>query len=1008
MKPLFVIILPILLCFRAFAGAAVDSPNYFLRHFDSDNGLPQNSVYAIMQDKNGYIWMTTGNGLVRFDGSGFKAADVKHLTLKSNRFYVIFPDRSGNAAALNEQDEAIHMDAGVTRRYTFLPEEARNYVKWYQPEMKNHFGVSYNTALPGSWTRSGIRQRELKLYVDHQQFYLYRNDTVRYAKDGATLYALPFRPDGGSNFFTLDKRFFYLSNDGQVTVFGPQRKHSALTGDILQDPAYHRPDRVVVPFWNTYDTSHLLLYFNRTFYLTTRDSRDGLVTRKLLGNFDAIGNEINCALYREKEDRLFLGSRTNGLYVLARQQFISKQASEGSGSFYSQIPYGKDAILVPGGYILKPGGEASSLLALKALKVIDIYSISSNGEDSSWMKSGPFLYHLKLNPFQVLAVDTLPVLITMLYRDDDHRLWIGMKGGRGVAVLDGNSKDAKPVMVHAFKEDITYFAKVSSREMCIGTDRGLFLLDPLSSNIDTVKGLEDQYIRSIIVTGTDEIWVTTYDHGIYLYHKKRLTHFPYDEEEYIDNAHCMMPDRKGFFWISTNRGLFQVSRQDLLAYAENNGYRPYYHYYDNADGFSTNEFNGGCQPCAVNMGNGYISFPSLKGMVFFNPDVIKPLLPEKPLMIDQVLLDNSPLPVGNVLQLPRTFTSLQVMYSCPYQGNSKNLVISYALVKNGGDTAWLPLRMEGKVSLSTLGAGSYSLVLRKLNGFGYGNFSDKILQLEVPFAWYETVWCYIVCALLLLLLVWVFVWLRVRYLQKRAQHLERKVALKTGELQKRTELQERIVQSISHNVLTPLQYQQFLAEKIFLEVEKNATVPSKVARVMNEHSSYLFHMVSNLLKYLKSQMEIGSVNNFYAPSVVAENIQKIFQSIASEKGTKIRNDIPVSLILCGDEQLLSVMLYNLVDNAVKVTRNGLVVMEAITAEDHILLRVSDTGPGVPAAVKDWFNRPGNAVDTKKEWGIGLLIVKELADKQGLNVALESIEGKGSTFTVGSFYPHPAH
>lgn len=1004
MKPRYTIIAITLLCLCIVTCSAADTTTYFLRHFDNSNGLPQNSVNAVVQDKYGYIWLTTENGFVQFDGEKFKVTDMRHLGLKSNRFYPIFLDTLGNVGALNEKDEAVHIVEGVARRYISDAKECRSYQKWYQPEMKDHQGLSYSMTLPNEPAKFGASVNELKLYRDEKSFYLYRRDTVSYVRDGTIRFALPFPDNRCWSFFILDGRLFQLQGDGIVTEFSDRIKRSALQGDILSDPLYQRRGKTVIPFWSVYDTSHLLVNFNNTFYLVTRNNKDELVTRKLGYNFDVTAKEISCAYYSVKDGRLFLGSATSGLYVLSPLQFISKRV-DGRASLYSQMPYGQDGVFLPNGYILKPTGTAVPLPLFKTKNISSSYSISTDGKGGSWTSLGSRLCHVELSPFRYLSIDTLPDSITMLYRDEKGLLWIGMKNGKGIAVLDGNRKDVVPVSAYAIREDITYFAMVNSRQMCVGTDGGLFLLDRVTGRIDTIKGLEGKYIRSITVTSQDEIWATTYDHGFYLYHKGSLTNFPYDQDGYIATAHCMVLDRKGFFWITTNRGLFQVSRQDLLGYAENSVFPIYYQYYDRSDGFASNEFNGGCQPCAVHLNNGYISLPSLNGLVFFNPDTIQPLLPEAVVTIDRMLLDNSSLEIKDRVKLPREFSSLQVTYSSPYFGNSKNLIVTYALVKNGDDTTWLPLPAGGKIALSTLPAGDYSLVVRKLNGFGYGNFSDKVLQLVVPFAWYETGWCYAGGVLLLFGLSWLFVYLRVRYLQKKARLLEVMVGEKTRELQEKTMFQQRIVQSVSHNVLSPLQYQQFLSEKILTAVKTDGTGSVKMAKTMNEHTSYLFYMVSNLLKYLKSQVETGPVSGVYSPAVVAGDVQKIFLAIASEKDTEILNNIPDSLMLWGDEQLLSVMLYNLVDNAVKVTRKGVIVMEMIMEDQLLLIRVRDTGRGVPEDVKQWFNQPGSDASPRKGSGIGLLIVKELAVAQGLKITLDSYEGQGSCFTIGSFRQH---
>lgn len=1004
MKPRYTIIVITLLCLCVVTCSAADTTNYFLRHFDNSNGLPQNSVNAVIQDKYGYIWLTTENGFVRFDGEKFQVADIEHLGMKSRRFHPTFLDTLGEVGALTEKYEAVHIVKGVARRYTFDTKECRSYLKWYQPDMEDHHGISYSMTLPSEIARWGAIVNELKLYRDEKSFYLYRNDTVSYVVDGTIRHALPFPDNRCLNFFILDGRFFQLQDDGIVTEFSDHIKRSALKGDILSDPLYRRRGKMVTPFWNVYDTSHLLVNFNNIFYLVTRNSKDELVTRKLGYNFDVTKKEIHCAYYNIKDGRLFLGSATSGLYVLSPLQFISKHV-DGRASLYSQMPYGRDGVFLPNGYALKPTETAAPLSLVKTKDISNNHSISTDGKGGSWSCFGSWLRHMQLSPFRYLSTDTLPDLITMLYRDEKGILWIGMKNGKGIALLDGNRKDAVPVSTYAIREEITYFATANSRQMCVGTDSGLFLLDRVTGRIDTIKGLEGKHIRSITVTGKDEIWATTYDHGFYLYHKGRLTNFPYDRDGYIATAHCMVPDRKGFFWITTNRGLFQISRQDLLDYAENSALPVYYQYYDRSDGFATNEFNGGCQPCAVSLDNGYVSLPSLDGLVFFNPDTIQPLVPDAIVTIDRILLDNSPLEINDKVKLSREFSSLQVTYSIPYFGNSENLIVSYALVKNGDDTTWLPLPAGGKITFSTLRAGDYSLVVRKLNGFGYGNFSDKVLLIVVPFAWYETGWCYAGGILLLFGLSWLFVYLRIRYLQKKALLLEGMVAEKTRELQERTMFQQRIVQSVSHNVLSPLQYQQFLSGKILAAVKMDGTESIKMVRVMNEHTRYLFYMVSNLLKYLKSQVEMGPVSGVYSPAVVAGDIQKIFLPIASEKDTTILNNIPDSLMLWGDEQLLSVMLYNLVDNAAKVTRRGLIVMELIMEDQQLLIRVRDNGRGVPEDVKKWFNQPGSDASTRKGSGIGLLIVKELAVAQGLKITLDSYEGRGSCFTIASFRRH---
>ena len=100
-----------------------------------------------------------------------------------------------------------------------------------------------------------------------------------------------------------------------------------------------------------------------------------------------------------------------------------------------------------------------------------------------------------------------------------------------------------------------------------------------------------------------------------------------------------MPDGKGFCWISTNHGLFKVSINALITAYENNLPEIYYHYFGKDDGIFNTEFNGGCQPCALKLSNGLFSFPSMNGLVVFDPAVENALPPAGQLFIDEIWVD---------------------------------------------------------------------------------------------------------------------------------------------------------------------------------------------------------------------------------------------------------------------------------------------------------------------------------------------------------------------------------
>lgn len=981
-------------CLTLAAQTSQDTSPYLLQHFDNSSGLPQNSVNAIGADPEGYIWLATEGGLVRYDGLHFRLRNPDRPPVHNNRFYHIYYDQDGRFSAMNYNNEVVRIEKGEVWRDTVVRLATMDYVKWKIPTSIKDSGRTYHirvSSYPQSW---GAHLTGFRWQLPGNRTVSYENGVMASHRNQFTEFSHAFRNKGSWNFFLLGDSLFFLGEDGRTVRFG-QRLHTApLEGDIQSNPAFRRNPEKVKMFWNRMSRDHFFLYIGKSIYIASRNG-DNVTTRKLFSGFDIDAAGIRSVHYDMPTGRLYLGSSTLGLYILTPQTFASKHSPQKYNSHYSLMPLGKDQVMANGYLFTHPGKQAAARLYNDAG---DAYSLAPDGNGGFWSKGHSVLYHTRWGSVKPFEIYDLPERITMLYTDSRNRLWIG-QNKVGIWMTDSrHPTDPQPFL--PIREDATCFAE-DGDTMYIGTGNAFYLFNMPGRRIDTVQGLNGKYIRSARVVQRGEVWITTYDHGFYLFKNGKLTAFPYDNDRYIVNAHCMYYDRNGYFWIPTNRGLFQVQRTDLLAYAGDSGVAPYYHYYDRRDGFASNEFNGGCQPCAAELGNGYVALPSMNGVVFFHPDSVHPVLPVLPVSLDRVMLDKKSLVPQGLADLPEAFNSLQLEFSAPYMGNRKNLQLNYALIRtNDPDTIWNPLPEDGRVMFSALPPGDYSLVVRKPDGFGFGNYSDKIVALHVKKPWYESRVFY---GLLLVLGIGITVLvsrLRTLYVKRKNDMLEVLVASKTRELQVKSALQDKIIQSVSHNILTPLKYQQLLARKIFESKEKDTVSFTEMARIMNDHTHYLYHMVANLLKYLKSQIgDREAPETVFAPVETADAVMQIFAEIAREKGTALVNDIPDTLLLYGDALLVSVIIYNLTDNAVKVTRNGRIVLEAREEGGGTVLVISDSGPGMRADLMQWFNNGDMLNAPVAGGGIGLMIVKELAQNMGLHVAVTAATDQGSRFTI---------
>jgi hypothetical protein len=117
----------------------------------------------------------------------------------------------------------------------------------------------------------------------------------------------------------------------------------------------------------------------------------------------------------------------------------------------------------------------------------------------------------------------------------------------------------------------------------------------------------------------DYIFIGSYGKGYYIWKNGKLKAMPLDKNNFLQYAHCFVPDNKGFCWISSNRGLFKAQLSDLIDAFENDRSQVYYHYLGNNDGMGITEMNGGCAPCVLVLKNGILSFPTMDGLLWVDP-----------------------------------------------------------------------------------------------------------------------------------------------------------------------------------------------------------------------------------------------------------------------------------------------------------------------------------------------------------------------------------------------------
>jgi signal transduction histidine kinase len=1010
--------------------------NYTLRHFTSEDGLPQNSVRAIAQDRDGFLWLATDMGLARFDGQSFKAFGKKDLGTRTDLAMYFSPDLHGRKDRIYALDERLdHIQ--ISRGNATLDKQLLETHFPGVPKGKEQYsGWSYTMSLPDRFRGGYPISHYLFLLPDEQgSFYLWRKggqiDLYRNWKKQKTSATQALSAFG---IFRLGKNLYYDDGHGNIGLAATDSKAVDTPRKAKLTPVNARapkPDLTKPYVVHSHDLSgKAFVYQDQKLYLLSQRSPGHIQTRILLENFDFHRNNVVSVFFDERHQRLYLGTLTNGLYILDFHIFetLTVDTNEPEANvFYSHIAFSDSSVLTPSFNVLGKTA-AGQTLAYNVPQLV--YGFPMNRHSVLVSRTGD-IWCTKLSELFWFDGKTKKLKgkwdegseISRIYEDSKGRIWTGSRFNC-LQYIDPNEKGTPAHIFTRKINDITYILEETPELFWVSTGRGLFKINPRRQTVSIVPRTENLCVKSLYLSGKGELWFSTFEHGPFVLKSGKLTRLPVDKNKILTNAHCIVGDKNGYLWIPTNSGLFRIYRQDLLDFTvHKDSTRLYYQRYSKKNGFHIDEFNGGCQPCAVRLKNGYLSLPSIDGLVFFNPEKTPVDVPDSKIFIDRVEADSRALPVKDSKIELTNINDVQIFVSSPYLGNRENQQLYYNVSSDRVTETkqiWYPIQNEQRsILLNNLTSGTYTLKIRKNTGFGRNSVQLTTLTIVIPYAWYET-WPF---KLLVTTVVLVGIYFYFKSRLKKADHLNRvlesRVSEKTRNLQdtlavlkgseqellRQTRLQMHLIASISHDIRSPLRSIEFASGKVPGLIQNgDLELVGTIGSSVNESSRRVLSLLENMLSYVKSQMSGSSVAyDTFAVRNLVDEIAVVFKDSFKVQENRFVNNVPETLLLKSNRQLLKIILHNLIDNANKYTPEGKVTVSASEDNEAIRLLVTDTGAGLPEAVLHWFNGDNEIIYLESAGngpgihGIGLVIVKELAGM--LNVRIRATSVSGATFSI---------
>ncbi len=340
-----------------------------------------------------------------------------------------------------------------------------------------------------------------------------------------------------------------------------------------------------------------------------------------------------------------------------------------------------------------------------------------------------------------------------------------------------------------------------------------------------------------------------------------------------------------------------------------------------------------------------------------------------------------------------------------YRNTGQNL---YSHWLEGYEKDWSTPARVNQLRYENLPPGDYTLHIRGGLGPEYFESSERVIQVFVARAWYKTWWAYLLYAAAVLGVSYFF------YRQKLNRELEKAESLRLRELDS---LKSRLYTNITHEFRTPLTVIMGNLEIMKLEIERYSPnfpisqfLISKAA-IIRRNSKNLLRLINQLLDL--SKLDSGTMKMDVVQSDIINYLQYLtesFHSMAHEKKVNLTfyAEIP-ELVMDFDEVKIQHVVYNLLSNAIKFTgEGGKVVLHASETERNgqpfLKLKVQDSGIGIPEGqlkhIFDRFFQADNSSTRKSEGtGIGLALTKELVELMGGSIAVKSMHGSGTTFTL---------
>lgn len=705
-----------------------------------EDGLPQNSVNDIVQTPDGYLWLATYGGLVRFDGVRFVVFDRSVEGVDSVRTRALHVDPSGtlwagtdDGAVLRYRDgrfTTFDDDDGLTGRAVIRIDDGEAGHIWitWEDHVTRFDGQGFVGYRPADFPH-GVRPRIMG----------------------------PQRYPAQAIWWNIDEAGVHCLTGGRVALCLPadQLQQTPLTSVSVDSTG---------DLWFQTGSGVIRKRGTQLTVLTARDGLPSLASgvgfledRKKALWVTTYGGPV----YRVKDGRAVVAFGRETLRVFEDRE----------GSIWLGTAVGLHRIR---------DRTISTVTMDDGLSGNNVYSILRDRQGDVWVGTwGGGLTHMVGRRIRIFGVDDglQAPEITAVFEDTAGRLLIGTQ--LGLARLSGDRviRYDDPMgwlggsvwAIHQDREAFWFgtehglvrqagdrFERFTTADglshdtisalfedrtgaLWVGTRQGLTVLRNGEFSTFTERdGFVGNQVRAFFEDDDGVLWIGTYDGGLYRHDRGQLTRYTTQNGLHDNGVFQILDDGRGYFWIGSNRGISRVSRAELTAVARGDLPAIRSTAFGTRDGMAMIECNGGRQPSGARMPDGTLWFPTQGGVAIVNPAAVTHNPHAPAVLIEEAHLRGDAALLSDTLDVPPDRNSLTIRYTAMTFVRPEQTKFRYRLA--GLDDGWVDAGNRREATYYRIPPGEYRFEVMAANSDGVWSTSPAAVRIVVHAPFWRRAW----------------------------------------------------------------------------------------------------------------------------------------------------------------------------------------------------------------------------------------------------------------------------